>query len=96
MKQGANFHDKNQIKAGYEQGMSAEAISKRLNIVLSCVASYEKIYRPKQELSPQQRGAITRKKREAEVTLKEEVKDADTSEHENTPGGEQPQEECSS
>jgi hypothetical protein len=53
MKNGANFQDINQIKLGFEQGMSAEELSSLLNISLSCVASFappeEKPKRKKRE-----------------------------------------------
>lgn len=40
MKNGANFQDINQIKLGFEKGMSAQDISSRLNIAVSCVESF--------------------------------------------------------
>lgn len=40
MKTGANMNDVNDIEQLYEEGLSAEEISEKLRIELSCVASF--------------------------------------------------------
>jgi hypothetical protein len=75
MKPGANFQDINRIRAMYAEGKSAEEISAALNIVLTCVESYAP--------QPAKKKAA---KKTPEVT--EEVNDGDSSEYQNSPGGE--------
>ncbi len=41
MKSGANINDVNRIKELYDGGFTAEEISQRMQIVLSCVESFE-------------------------------------------------------
>ena len=58
MKYGATRRDQNNIRRYAEiDDKDAQWISNKMHIVLKCVESFM----PKQELSPQQRGAQTRK-----------------------------------
>ena len=58
MKSGANKLDQNAIrKFADDEGKDASWISQKMQIPINCVEGFM----PKQELSPQQRGAQTRK-----------------------------------
>jgi len=65
MKSGASKLDQSTIKKFTGEGKDASWISKKMQIPVKCVAGFmpgiKKIEKESDELSPQQRGALTRK-----------------------------------
>jgi len=72
MKSGANKLDQSAIRQFSEEGKDASWISNKMQIPLKCVEGFM----PKQELSPQQRGAQTRKDNTAAALERAEEADA--------------------